>query len=263
MMKAIGWGVFFLVWFMQAGVNPVDIDKINTALRANLGIINSALEGSLPRTVGNCSDPGALNLQPCVGDAPLYYNKDRYEIEARWLTGVNTAHLEAIVLSAPVKQKIALTIAGQMENIPMSLGIGECFTPDVYITGKCDKIWDNTDACCGSNKRFSIVVIADCFEDFPFVRNIAINKVGLDPIVISVSVIGFKVNLEDVTEKIRLALTNVLQPYVSDKAFINWGDKEPALTLADLVNRIIKLNAGGMSAEGKFTCPDPIVDAFN
>lgn len=259
MMKAFGWGAFFLVWFMQAGVNPVDLDKINTALRANLGIINSALESSLPRTVGNCTDPGALNLLPCVGDQPLYYNKDRYEIEARWLTGVNTAKLDAIVLSAPIKNKLALSISGAMESIPMSLAIGECFTPDVYITGKCDKLWDNTDACCGANKRFNIMVIADCFEEFPFVRNITISKVGIDPIVISVSVIGFKIDLEDVTEKVRVAITDVLQPYVSTEAFINWGDKEPPLTLADLVNRIIKLNAGGMSAEGKFTCPDPVV----
>lgn len=259
MMKAFGWGAFFLVWFMQAGVNPVDLDKINTALRANLEIINSALAGSLPRTVGNCTDPGALNLLPCVGDEPLYYNKDRYEIEARWLTGVNTAKLDAIVLSAPVKNKLALSISGAMESIPMSLAISECFTPDVYITGNCDKIWDNTDACCGTNKRFNIVVIADCFEEFPFVRNITISKVGIDPIVISVSVIGFKIDLEDVTEKVRSAITTVLQPYVSTEAFIQWGDKDPPLTLADLVNRIIKLNAGGMSAEGKFTCPDPVV----
>ena len=259
LMKSIGWGVFFIVWFMQAKVNPVDLDKINTALRANLGIINSALQGSLPRTVGNCSDPGALNLQPCVGDAPLYYDKGRYEVEARWLSGVNSAHLDAIVLSAPVKGKIALSIAGLMDNSPMSLAIGECFTPDVYVTGQCDRVWDNTDACCGTNKRFSIGVVADCHEDFPFVRNITIAKVGVDPIVISVSVIGFKINLQDVTDKVRSALTDVLQPYVSDKAFINWGDKEPPLTLGDLVNRIIKLNAGGMSAQGTFVCPDPLI----
>lgn len=259
LMKATGWGVFFLVWFLHAGVNPVDIDRINTALRANLGIINSALQSSLPRTVGNCSDPAALNLQPCIGDAPLYYDKGRYEVEARWLTGVNSARLDAIVLSAPVKQKLALTIAGAMEAIPMSLAIGECFTPDVYITGTCDKLWDNTDACCGTNKRFSIAVLADCFEEYPFVRNISVAKIGIDPIVVSVSVIGFKLDLQDVTENVRVALTNVIEPYVSEKAFIQWGDKDAPLTLADLVNRIIKLNAGGMSAEGKFTCPDPLL----
>ena len=71
--------------------------------------------------------------------------------------------------------------------------------------------------------------------------------------------IGFKINLQDVTDKVRSALTDVLQPYVSDKAFINWGDKEPPLTLGDLVNRIIKLNAGGMSAQGTFVCPDPLI----
>lgn len=253
LMKSVGWGVFFLVWFMHAGVNPVDIDKINTALRANIGIINSALQGSLPRTVGNCSDPGALNLQPCIGNAPLYYNKDRYEVEARWLSGVNTAEIEAIVLSAPVGGKLALSISGKMNDIPMSLAIGECFTPDVYVTGTCDKLWDNTDACCGRNKHFNVVVVAECFEDFPFVRNISMSKVGLDPIVISVSVIGFKINLEDVTEKVRGSLEEVIRPYLSDKAFIQWGDKDPPLTLADLVNKIIKLNSGD-----RFTCPDPI-----
>jgi len=260
MIKAVGWGVFFLVWFMQAKVDPVDLDRINTALRANLGIINSALQSSLPQTVGNCTDPTAANLQPCVGDSPLYYNKDRYEVEARWVTGINTAHLDAIVLSSPVKSKLALSVSGALDHIPMSLAIGECFTPDVYVTGKCDKLWDNTDSCCGSNKRFNLVVIADCFEDFPFVRNIAINKINLDPIVISVSVIGFKIDLQDVTANVTSALSNVIEPYVSEKAFINWGEKEPPLTLADLVNRIIKLNAGGMSAEGHFTCPDPVIN---
>ena len=259
MAKSVSWGIFFLVWFMQAKIDPVDLDKINTALRANLGIINSALESSLPRTVGNCTDPGALNLLPCVGDAPLYYQKDRYEVEARWITGLNTAHLDAIVLSAPIKDKIALSIDGAMRSIPMSLAIGECWTPDVLVTGHCDKLWDNTDACCGTNKGFSISVIADCFEDFPFVRNITLNKIRIDPIVVSVSVIGIKINLEDVTETVRSALAEVLKPYVSDKAFINWGDKDPPLTLGDLVNRIIRLNAGGMSADGKFVCPDPLI----
>lgn len=259
MIKATGWGVFFLVWFIQAKLDPVDLDRINTALRANLGIINSALQSSLPQTVGNCTDPAAANLQPCIGDAPLYYNKDRYEVEARWVTGINTAHIDAIVLSSPVKSKLALSVAGALDHIPMSLAIGECFTPDVYVTGKCDKLWDNTDSCCGSNKRFNLVVIADCFEDFPFVRNIAINKINLDPIVISVSVIGFKIDLQDVTANVTSALSNVIEPYVSEKAFINWGEKEPPLTLADLVNKIIKLNAGGMSSEGHFTCPDPVI----
>jgi len=260
MIKAVGWGVFFLVWFMQAKVDPVDLDRINTALRANLGIINSALKSSLPATVGNCTDPDASNLQPCIGDSPLYYNKDRYEVEARWITGINTAHLDAIILSSPVKSKLALSVSGALDHIPMSLAIGECFTPDVYVTGKCDKLWDNTDSCCGTNKRFNLVVIADCYEDFPFVRNIAINKINLDPIVISVSVIGFKIDLKDVTANVTTALSDVLEPYVSEKAFINWGEKEPPLTLADLVNRIIKLNAGGMSAEGHFTCPDPVIN---
>jgi hypothetical protein len=84
------------------------------------------------------------------------------------------------------------------------------------------------------------------------------SKVTIDPIVISVSVIGFKINLEDVTEKVRGAIDQQIRPYLSDKAFIQWGDKDPPLTLADLVNKIIKLNAGGMSAEGRFVCPDPI-----
>ena len=259
LIKAVGWGVFFLVWFMQSKVQPVDLDRINTALRANLGIINSALKSSLPATVGNCSDPTAANLQPCIGETALYYNKDRYEVEARWVTGINTAHLDAIILSSPVKSKLALTVSGALDQIPMSLSIGECFTPDVYVTGNCDKLWDNTDSCCGTNKRFNLVVIADCFEEFPFVRNIAINKISLDPIVISVNVIGFKIDLQDVTANVTSALSSVIEPYVSEKAFINWGDKEPPLTLADLVNKIIKLNAGGMSAQGHFTCPDPVI----
>ena len=258
LLKSISWGVFFLVWFMQSSVSPVDLDKINTALRANLGIINSALQSSIPRTVGNCSDPGALNLLPCVGDAPLYYNKGRYEVEARWVTGLNSAHLDAIVLSAPVKDKIALSINGAMDAIPMSLSIAECWTPDVLVTGHCDKLWDNTDACCGTNKHFAIAVIADCYEDFPFVRNITLSRINIDPIVVSVSVIGFKIDLEDVTTTVKDALKNVLEPYVSNKPFIQWGDQD-ILTLGDLVNRIIRLNAGGMSADGKFVCPDPII----
>jgi hypothetical protein len=94
------------------------------------------------------------------------------------------------------------------------------------------------------------------------VREIVINKVKIDPIVIQVSIVGFKMNLQDITEKVTTALTNVLAPYVSTEAFISWGSQDPPLTLADLVNKIISLNAGGMSAEGRFTCPDPIIQDF-
>jgi hypothetical protein len=260
-MKSVGWGVFFLVWILGAHVNPVDIDRINTAIRANLPVINSALQGSLPRTAGNCTDPGALNLLPCLGNSPLYYDKGTYEVEARWITGLNTAHMDAIVLSAPVKQKLALTISGAMTDIPMSLSVAECFTPDVYITGHCDRVWDNTDACCGQNKQFNIVVIADCHEEFPFVRNITIQRVNIDRIVISERVIGVHINLSDITDKIQDALVGILEPYVSTKAFINWGKGE-LLTLGDLINKVIQLNAGGMTADGNFTCPEPIIREF-
>jgi hypothetical protein len=250
-MKAVSWGVFFALWYMQSAEKAVDLNTVNAEIRANLPAVTKALDEALPMSVGNCT-AGAPT--PCQGkNESLYYNRSNmYEVEARWLTGLKTTRLENIHLSVPREKVFAVEISGRFGEIPLSLAIGECFTPDVWITGKCRKIWDNTDACCGKEKGFYVLIVSDCVPEFPFIRNIEVKKVKVDPIKIEESIAGLvKVPLSDVTENVEQAIQNSLAPTLN-RPFIPWGDKN--MTLGDLINRILLLNVGE-----NFSCPSPLL----
>ena len=186
---------------------------------------------------------------PCNGNTSLYYSiTNLYEINARWLTGIKSIELHEILLSTTLTN-YHLSITGMFKNLPLSLAISECFTPDVWITGKCRNIWDNLNACCGNNKHFHIQIITDCVDEYPYIRNITMQNITLDRITIEEELVGMvKVPLSDITETVSEVIKKQVLPYLNDKPFIPWGKKE--LTLGDIINRILLLNSG---AEG-FKC---------
>ncbi|EER15521.1 hypothetical protein Pmar_PMAR001943 [Perkinsus marinus ATCC 50983] len=112
--KAVSWGIFFIVWSMHTSMPPVDLDVINLSLRGNLPLINGALQDALPSSLGACTiDPLHIAPKPCVGNSSLYYVRERvYEVNARWVTGLRTTKLENIYLSVPKENRLALSIEG-------------------------------------------------------------------------------------------------------------------------------------------------------
>ena len=255
-MKLVSWGVFFIVWFLRSKAQQMDLSTINAQIRSHIPAISEAMRSSLPESMGNCTAGAPI---PCQGgNQSLFYERTAlYEVEARWVAGLKSTSLHNIFLSVPTESVFAVAIDGEFGSLPLSLYIAQCSTPDVWITGKCDKLWDNTEACCGTRKKFSIVVLSECYPEFPFVRNIKVHSILVDPMQVEESVMGIvKVNLKDLTDSVQTTLKGELTPYLNEKKFIPWGDKN--LTLSDLINKILLLNAGD-----HFSCPQPLHGFFD
>ncbi|KAF4673904.1 hypothetical protein FOL47_009935 [Perkinsus chesapeaki] len=262
--KGVSWGIFFIVWSMHTTMPPVDLDVINLSLRGNLPLINGALQATLPSSLGACtSDSMHLAPKPCVGNSSLYYVRERvYEVNARWVSGLKTTKLDNIYLSVPQENRLALSIEGVIGELPLSLFVGQCVTPDTWFTGRCDKLWDNTDACCGTDKHFQVVLQSVCSEEYPFVRQITVENISVQQITIQEQFLGLiSISLSDVTTTLQEALTKELQPFLMNNAFIPWGGQ--TLSLGELINKILALNINrDASGHERFECPKPPVGGF-
>merc|ERR1712232_765226 len=101
---------------------------------------------------------------------------------------------------------------GYFANLPLSIYAGECFT-----FNQCSKLWDNTHACCGSNKHFEIDVQMDCGEqgdeNYP-VSTIKPTNVRLDTLKITEKFVGIKVKVATITSDVEEAVKSVLSDYL-------------------------------------------------
>jgi len=253
-LKLVGWGVFFTVWAVRAADQVTDLSMVNSQIRQHLPAITDALRRGLPESMGNC---GAGAPQPCQGRESLYYQRTAlYELEARWVQGLKSTSLSDIYLSVPSKNYMAVAVDGEFASLPLSLYIAECSTPDVWITGRCRAIWDNLDACCGSNKKFNVMILSQCYPEYPFVRNITVHSIRVDPMHVQEKVMGLvTVSLTDLTDTVQEKLKQELGPYLNERKFIPWGGEN--ISLGDLINKILLLNAGE-----NFSCPKPIMGFF-
>ena len=254
-LKLLGWGIFFTVWAVKANEPVMDLSTINAQIRQHIPAISNALRQGLPESIGNCS-AGAPS--PCQGGSEsLYYQRTPlYEVEARWLQGLRSTSLHQIYLSVPSNNYMAVSVDGEFGDLPLNLYIGECSTPDVWITGKCRAVWDNMDACCGARKKFNVMILSQCYPEYPFVRNITVHSTRVDPMHVEEKVMGLvTVSLTDLTDTIQEKLKLEIGPYLNERKFIPWGGGN--ISLGDLINKILLLNAGD-----NFSCPKPIIGFF-
>lgn len=254
-LKLAGWGVFFTVWAVKANEQVMDLSTVNAQIRQHLPAISNALRQGLPESIGNCT---AGAPRPCQGGREsLYYQRTSlYEVDARWIEGLKSTSLHEIYLSVPSKNYMAVAVDGEFGNLPLNLYIGECSTPDVWITGKCRAVWDNKDACCGSRKKFNVIILSQCYPEYPFVRNITVHSIRVDPMHVEEKVMGLvTVSLSDLTDTIQEKLKLEIGPYLNERKFIPWGGGN--ISLGDLINKILLLNGGE-----NFSCPKPIIGFF-
>jgi hypothetical protein len=284
-------------------------------LHDNLGLVNRALSVSLPATVGNCTKArNALGIDDAVGNeqwisnnenqflsrndfnssscidvGDLYYERSRWlEVKARWVSGINNARLDSAILSVPADHRLSFAIEGRIAGeLPLSLKIGQCFNPAAWITGKCTTLWDNTSACCGSDKSFTVIIDAECNDsegstvslphqislakddglsgkdgnNLMFIRNVSMRSLHIEPLVVQESLLGlFTINVKDITSSVQESIMQLLSPFIFSehpRRFIPWsssGREVQYFSLIEMLNQLIVLNAGG---DNGFKCPAP------
>ncbi|KAF4695006.1 hypothetical protein FOZ60_006129 [Perkinsus olseni] len=257
-LKAIGWIVFFVIWWVNSGNASLDLAGVNETLKENAPLVTSGLRDFLPNMVGQC--PGELpQAGICRDVGPLYHDKSAVmEVLARWLSGLRSVSVEGLSLVVPGESELEMSIAGSFDELSMSLYIGQCITPDNLFRSTndtadgnngtklekpiCSALWDKVyswkqvplggdQQCvlvgvdvCGvlyeSYVGWSLIISASCNEEWPYVRNIAIKDVTLDQsLKISEQLVfGITINVDDLTTRFREGFQKALLPYIVSKS---------------------------------------------
>eukprot|EP00667_Euglena_gracilis_P004677 EG_transcript_4703 len=242
--KAIGWAVFFWVWFASSGPPLRGLPEVNAALGRYLPEVNSALAATLPESVGACATAPA----PCLERGDLYHEKGMlYEVRARWISGLRSTKVQSLVVSTPQYGTLEVALNAVIKSLPMSVYVG-------YIIPHATEgpLWDDTTACCGSDKRLQVVFRADCSERPPYVQHFTIRNVSVDLLAVHQSILGIEVQLADITEAAKGAVVEFFRPFLKGEAFIPWQTE--TLTLGQLLTKLIALNTDGRHP---FLCPRP------
>jgi len=218
---------------------------LNALLKTNLPHINTAIQGAIPTSYGNCNDNGPPSPCGCSSGCSNLYNIHKpweYKAFARWITGLRSGHLTSVEFS-PAEGGVTVNIQGVFDQLSLSLWIGECFTFD-----QCSILWDNTDGCCGSNKHFRVDIAVNCQNPYPYLKNIRLVDLVLDQFEITEKIIGIPINLEDITNAISGVVTGLLTSYLTTERFIPYNGT--TVTVLEFANAEIQSFTGG-----NFTCP--------
>ena len=259
MLKAIGWGIFFIVWFMNSGGGSLDLSSLSSTLRSNIPVVTTAIKEAVPFGIGMCKDLGVPKTAKCIEKPYLHYEKHTtYEVLARWMSGFQDVVVTDMYLSIPDDEKFSLVVRGEFSEIKLSLFVGQCLSSifDSHSDNKtipvCSPVFDRVHAW--RNVTWSIDVEADCNPSSPFVRNIHVDEIVLgNELKIEEEIaFGFSVPLDDMGEEFKQGIKESIEPLLTAKAaWIPWGPR--MFDLPGLLSHLVDLNADGGRT---FRCPE-------
>jgi hypothetical protein len=246
--KATAWIIWGVCLFCVKGPEELTYMKLNKAIEGVVPLMNSAMNRTLPRSVGDCRrHMKHFAPPPCVGTGPLYAANtsgvgvrqvEEQHVLARWVTGVNTIRLKSVsVHNIPDSTKpIEVSISGEIADLKMSINIEQCWL------GMCKQLWDSTDGCCKPHRHFELIIATDCSNDdlgFASLGKFKIEWFNIDDIVLSEDVLGFHQKLADLTPRVKSAVQELTTDiFQGDTMFLN-------LTFAQVVSRLWRYNTAG------------------
>ena len=208
---------------------PGAIDSFNQFISSQIPTVTTALQGVMPASYGNCGDNPPQSCQDKGGDLFYEHKKWEYKAWARWITGLNAIAFDALRVTADSEGNLnGVYGSGSFADLPASIEIDECFTFD-----KCSVLWDNTDACCGSDKHFDLTLNVKCNADTKKLEYIDFGSLNLDSFKITESLGPIKLAQVDITDDVHDAATGVITDYMT-RAFIPYNGTK--LTVVDFLN---------------------------
>jgi uncharacterized paraquat-inducible protein A len=238
--KAIGWAVFFLLWYINSGREGINLTVLNQTLTGNLPLVSQALSNYLPESIGN----GQL----------FYEKKFPVEILARNMTGFKTSRILDMKLQVFPGDELQFDLHGIFDEISLSLYIGQCLTP--FLNNAkipiCPKVFDNIHKW--KDVKWTVKVKAQCNPVKPYVRELKLNSVTVDSsMIIKESLIGIiDLNVEDLSKRFKEGIENTLKPLIenNDSDWIPWGQQK--YNLSGLLSHLINLNTP--PGDSKISC---------
>jgi len=237
---------------MEAVSDDDVMGELAEVLQEMLPQLQSDLTDALPASYGACSydirrrrrrvgsrrrrwGAGASAPSPCEGGENEFlwgphHEPWLYKAVARWVSGVNTLQLTSAEPS-PATGGFSLAISGVFARLPVSIKIAQCLSLD-----QCSTLWDNDSACCGSNKHFTVNILAQCGSSGSApLAGLSVTSVSLDSLRITESIMpGIKFPVTHITVPVERQVESVLKEYMTSKRFIKYqGGK---VTLVDYLN---------------------------
>jgi uncharacterized paraquat-inducible protein A len=256
MLKALGWAIFFIVWYMNTQAGSLDIKTLSATLKTNVPLVSRALQSSLPSAIGMCDHFGHPG---CLEKGYLHYEKNSaYEVLARRISGFQKVEISDMFVSVPGKKKLSLNVKGSFLEVNLSLFIGQCFgqwfggDSDPTQIPQCSSVFDEIHSW--NNVKWSLEVEADCNENRPYVRNIVVDEVILESEMKIAQEIGFGISLpiDDLSEQFKKGIKDSIQPLLAkEEPWIPWGPANYDLT--SLLSKLVELNTDAFG--GNFQCP--------
>jgi hypothetical protein len=261
MLKALGWAVFFIVWYMNTANGSLDLNTLSNTLRSNIPLVSRALKSAIPSAIGMCSEFNKTT-STCVEKGYLHYEKNSaYEVLARWMSGFENVQITDMYVSVPAKSKLALNVRGSFSEIQLSLFIGQCIgnwfggDKDDAKIPSCSSVFDQVHKW--KDIKWGIEVEADCSTSVPYVKNIAVDEVLLESEMKIEQELGFGISLplDDLSEEFKKGIRESIQPLlIEKKGWIPWGPHQYDLT--SLLSKLVELNADSVGGTLQFTCPN-------
>lgn len=210
--------------------DPGTIDQFNSLIQSFLPKINEAIEKEIPNSYGNCGAGAPSPCQDAGGDLYYKHKKWEYKAECRWIAGLNTMAFQNISLVADSNGNLTGLVAkGTFDKLPASINIQQCVTFD-----KCTKLFDNTDACCGTDKHFSVSINAAC-NSTKQLQFLSLSNLKIDDFKITESIDGIKLPPADITDPVHDAAEKVMKQYLTE-AFIPYNGQK--VTLVDYLDDV-------------------------
>ncbi|CAD7928106.1 unnamed protein product [Amoebophrya sp. A25] len=181
--------------------------------------------------------------------APLtVIDQDHIKATARWITGLENLRLDSLKLipyeeddsGAEKIPRFKLQLAAHLEPSKMHKELTLPLSLLIETTAVSSITWfDNTDACCGP-KNLGIELVAECHSEYPYIRNLSTGNITITPkIEISESILGFRIDVMDITQDIKKQIKDNLNSLVQTVSF-PIGPTDYNVT--SLINTIIESN---------------------
>ncbi|KAH9106652.1 hypothetical protein AeMF1_017792 [Aphanomyces euteiches] len=191
---------------------PVLPDVLATLIAAYKPLLGNYAKSQLPATIGNCGQDNPP--LPCSESGNLYETTNTfYKVRARWISGINTMTLNSLNATFDDSGNMALTLAVNFAQLPMSLKVDGCGG----FLG-CVNVLDNSDSCCGSNKTVVMTATANCSESYPFITGFAVATTKITPAInVQIDILGKMFDVRDVTPSIESGLKDAAGNFLAAK----------------------------------------------
>jgi len=268
--------VWTVVCLLLHGLPPpqrhFQLSGMNKALENSMPVLNKLLHQYAPQTVGSCKYPTVGIPQPCyeygILDKVIH---GEYRITAEWMSGMRTLSLsnvsitrtqtlaarqpmgwfpDSVQASPTILHRFVVAVSGVIAQPQMFLKIEQCpknHTTLKAIIGKglCEPFLDTADACCESNRRFTIKIAAECHLGDTRLANVQVQDMWMDTMTVRPEMWRGHVQLliadKNITKMVLESVKENIMYYLTEEPLLKLSGEE--INVMQFLNRVLRFNS--------------------